>query len=138
AALQRLAVDGEREDRRVRRVALAVRRRRGERARQERRGRVDRRLHVLLGRVDVAIERELERDLRAPEARDRRHLLERRHLPELPLERRRDRRGHRLGAGAGQIRGNYNRRILDLRQRRDRELAKREQADEQEAEREER
>ena len=50
------------------------------------------------GGVDVAVQVELQRDLRVAEARDARHLRERRHLPELPLERRRHGGRHRLGA----------------------------------------
>ena len=62
---QRVGADREREDRRVGGVALGVGRRRRQRARQQVGGGVDRRLHVLLGGVDVAVERELQRDLRA-------------------------------------------------------------------------
>ena len=51
-----------------------------------------------------------------------RHLRERRHLPELPLERRRHRRRHGVGAGAGEQRGDDDGRVVDLRQRRDGEL----------------
>ena len=60
----------------------------------------DRRLHVLRGGVDVAVERELHRDLRLPEARRRRHVVDAGDRRELLLERRRDRRRHRLRARA--------------------------------------
>src|SRR5439155_2593358 len=50
------------------------------------------------------------------------HLTEAGHLPELPLERRRHRGGHDVGAGPGIERRHLDRRIIDLRQRGDREL----------------
>jgi hypothetical protein len=42
-------------------------------------------------------------------------------LVELPLERGGDRCGHRVGACARKLRGDRNRREVDLRQRRDRQ-----------------
>ena len=115
----------EREYRRVGGVTLTVRRWDRQRRRQEIRGRVDRGLDVLLRCVDVAVERELQRHRRRAEARYARHLRERRHLPELALERRRHRLRHRLRARARQIRGDDDRGVVDLRQRRDGELPKR-------------
>ena len=72
--------------------------------RQLPRGARDHRLHVLRGGVDVAVQIELQRDVRAAlrvARADRRDAGNRR---ELLLERRRDRRRHRLRAGAGQVR----------------------------------
>ena len=119
---QRVGGERERQDRRVGRVRLAVDRRVREVARQVRGGRVDRRLHLLLGDVDAQLERELERDHRAPEGARREHLLETRHLAELLLERRRHRRRHDVGPGARVEGEHLDRRIVDLRQRRDRQL----------------
>ena len=77
------------------------------------------------GGVDVAVEVELQRDLRVREARDARHLRQRRHLAELALERRRHRRRHRVGARARQVRRDDDGRVVDLRQRRDGQLRER-------------
>jgi hypothetical protein len=130
--------DRDREDGRVGRVGLAVRGWRGERRRKERRGRVDRGLHVLLGRVDVAREIELERDLRDAVTAHRAHARERRDLAELPLERCRDRRAHRLRVRTRQLRRDDDRGVVDLRQRRDRQLAVRDEAGERDADHEQR
>src|SRR5205085_7417969 len=74
---------------------------------------------------------ELQRDHRGAAGARRQHLLQARRLAELALERRRDRRGHHLGARA-RIEGEYlDGRVIDLRQRRDRQLAIRDHANEQ-------
>src|SRR5439155_13955406 len=57
---------------------------------------------------------------------------------ELPLERRRDGRGHDLGAGAGVERHDLDRGVVDLRQRRDGELAETDGAGQQEPRHQER
>ena len=62
---QRVGRQRQREDRRVGGIGLAVDRRVGQIARQEGAGGVDRRLHLLLGDVDVQFELELQRDDRA-------------------------------------------------------------------------
>src|SRR5581483_2134688 len=51
----------------------------------------------------------------------RRHLVQARHLAELPLERRGDRRGDDVGARAGIERDDLDRRVVDLGQRRRRQ-----------------
>jgi hypothetical protein len=79
-----------------------------------------RRLDVLGSEVDVAIEVELDDDLRHAERAQRRHLGDARNLPELTLERGRDRRRHGLGTAAGKRRGHLHGRKVDLRQRRHR------------------
>ena len=61
-------------------------------------------------------------DDRAAAGAGRGHLVEARHLPELPFQRRRHRRGHHVRAGAGIEGQHLDRRIVDLRQRRDRQL----------------
>ncbi len=109
-------------------IAGIVREVRGELAAR----RVDRRLDVPPGRVDVSRQVELDRDRRRAEGALRRHLRDPRDPPELPLERRRDRRGHRLGARAGQVRRNRDRRELHLGERRHREEEVRDAARERE------
>ena len=101
-------------------------------------GGVDRRLHVLLGDVDVAVERELQRDVRAAEGARRGHLRQPGHLAELPLERRGHGRGHRLGARPGVERRDHDGRVVDLRQRRDRQLRVGDEAREQQADHQQR
>src|SRR3954470_12777279 len=106
---------GENEDRRIRRVDLAVGRWRGERDRKLPRGRGDRRLHVLGGSVDIAVEIELQRDRGRAEGARRRYLRDAGNLAEATLERRRDRRGHGVGTGARKLRRNVYGRKIDLR-----------------------
>ena len=84
-------------------------------------GGIDRRLNVARGGVDVPIELELERDRGLPEGALRRHLRDAGNEAELTLQRRGDRRGHRLRARPRKPRADVDRRILHLRQRRDRE-----------------
>jgi hypothetical protein len=130
--------DRESQDRRVGGIALAVGRRRGQVARQKVRGRVDGGLHVLLGRVDVAIQIELQGDERGVEARHRGHLTERRDLAELAFQRRGDRGDHGLGAGAGQAGGHHDGRVVDLGQGRHRQLRIAHESGEQHADHEQR
>src|SRR5439155_6835757 len=73
---QRRRRETEREDRRVRGIHLAVDGRVGKIAWQERRGRVDRGLDLLLGDVERQREVELQRDDRAAARARRRHLLQ--------------------------------------------------------------
>ena len=87
---QGLAGQRQRQDRRVGRIDLAVDRRRRQVRRQQVGGRVDRRLHFLLGDVQAEAEGELQRDHRGAAGGDRRHLPEPRHLAELALQRRGD------------------------------------------------
>ena len=109
------------QDRRVGRIDLLVARRRGHRLRQLLAGDRDRGLHVLRGRVDVAVEIELNDDRRGAERAQRRHLRDAGNLRELPLERRGDRGGDGFGAGALPGGGDLDGREIDLRQRRDRQ-----------------
>ena len=80
---------------------------------------VDRRLHVTRGRVDVPVQVELHGDISRAGAAVRRHLGDSGNSAERALERRRHRRCHRFGAGTGKIRRYIDRRIFDLRKRRD-------------------
>src|SRR5205823_6719862 len=84
--------------------------------RQQTRGLRDGRLHVDRRAVEAAVQIELERDLRRAERVHRRHRLESRDHRELVLERRRDRCAHRLGTRARQLRGDEQRREVDVRQ----------------------
>ena len=91
----------------------------------------DRRLHVLRGGVDVAVERELHDDLRLPEARRRRHVVDAGDRRERFLERRRDRRRHRLRRGARSVARHRDRREVDVRQVAHRQLPIRDDAEDQ-------
>ena len=113
---QRLGGQRQRQHRRVRRIHLAVDGRIGQILGQVAEGRVDRRLHFLLGDVQVQGEGELQRDDRASAGAARGHLLQPRHLPELALERSRHRGGHDVRARARVERHDLNGRIVDLGQ----------------------
>src|SRR5439155_26002060 len=73
---QRVGGEGEEEDREIGGVDLAERGWRRHAGRQLARGGGNRRIHVLCGGVDVAVERELQRDARRPLARYRAHLVD--------------------------------------------------------------
>ncbi len=88
---QRLGRQGERQDRRVGRIDLGIDRRRRQIGRKQIAGRIDRRLHFLLGDIEADRQVELQGDDRRAGGTRRRHLVEARHLPELPFERRRHR-----------------------------------------------
>ena len=124
----RVRRDRERDHRRVRRVGLAVDRRHRQIGRQEATAAVDRGLHVLLGDVDVSDQHELQDDHRDAAAARRGHLPQARDLAELPLERCGDRGRRDLRARARIERDDLDRRVVDLRQRRDRQLRVRDQA----------
>ena len=113
---QGIGGEGERQDRRVRRVDLAVDRRARQIAGQEGARHVDRGLDLLLGHVDLVLERELQRDERRAEGAGGGHLPESRQLAELTLERRRHRRDHHVGARARVEGQDLDRRVVDLRQ----------------------
>ena len=118
------------EDRRVGGIELLVGRRRRHGLRQRLARSRDRRLHILGGKIDVAVEVELNRDRGGAERAERGHLGDAGNLAELPLQRRRDRGRHGFGAGACQRRGDLHGREVDLRQRRHRQKQKRRDADE--------
>ncbi len=121
--------DDEIENRLIGRVHLREGRRRRHALRQQARRLRDRALHVDGGAVEAAVQVELERDLRRAERVDRGHRLEAGDHRELVLERRRDRRAHRLGTGAGQLRRDQQRREVDVGQVADRQRAIRDQAE---------
>ena len=121
---KRVGRDRQRQHRRVGRVHLGVDRRRRQVGRQQRAAGVDRRLHLLLGDVEGQAERELQGDDRDAGGAGRAHPVEPGHLPELAFERRGDGVAHHLGAAARIERLHLDRRIVDLRQRRERQEAK--------------
>ncbi len=119
---QRIRGQRQGQDRRVRGVYLAVDRRGREVPRQEGKRRVDGGLDFLLGNVEREVQAELQRDDGTASGTCRGHLGQARHLAELALERRRDRRGHDIGACAGVEGADLDGRVIDLRQRGDRQL----------------
>ena len=132
---QRQAVRGqtEHQDRRIGRIDLADRRRVGNAGRQERARGVDRRQRIADRSIDLAVQVELQRDLGEAECARRCHLGETRNLAELEFERRRDRCRHGLRIGARQLRRDLKRRIVDVRQRCDRQQRVGDQAADQKA-----
>ena len=76
----------------------------------------DGRLHIERGGVNVAAEVELEGDLGAAERASRGHRVQPGNGRELFLERGRDGRSHRLGAGAGKAGGNLDSGEVNIRQ----------------------
>ncbi len=96
-------VRGDRDDqnRRIGGIDLAVGGLHGKIGRQVAAGRVDRRLHVACGGVDVPAQIKLHRDARRAERAGGGHLRHAGDAAELPLQRRRHAGGHRLGAGTG-------------------------------------
>ena len=130
---QRVRRRRQQQDRRVRRIDLAIGRRRGEVFRQLAAGGVDRGLHVVGGGVDRAVEVELDRDRGRPEIAGRGHLRDAGDLRKLALQRLRDRRGHGFRAAAGQGGGDLDGREVDLRQRCYRQQRIGDEADEQDA-----
>src|SRR3984957_8218361 len=122
-------LDGEDEDRRVGRVDLAVSRRARKVLRQLSRGGVNRRLDVVGGGVDVAVEVELDGDRGRAERAGRRHLRDARNLRDLPFERLRDRGRHRIWGSAGQRSGYGDGGEVDLWEGRNRQRRERDEAD---------
>ncbi len=107
---------GQRQDRRIRRIHLAVDRRSRQVGRQKRLRAVDGGLHFLLGHVDVLFQRELQRNHRCAERTARRHLVQAGQLSKLPLQRRGDRRGRDVRAGARIKRHDLDGWVIHLRQ----------------------
>ena len=135
---QRLGGQRERQDRGVGGVDLAVDGRIRQVPRQIGAGRVDRGLDLLLGDVDVEVERELQRDDRGAVGGGRGHLVQARDLAELALERGRHRGGHDLGPRARVEGHDLDRRVVDLRERRNGKLPVGDDAGEQQARHQER
>ena len=114
-------------DRRLGRVDLAVSRVRAQRRGQVRARGVDRGLHVARGAVDVAVEVELQRDLRAAARAPDVISFTCEIAPRWRSSGVDDARRHGFGAAARQTRAHRDRREVDLRQRRDRQYEERAQ-----------
>ena len=123
--------DGQDQDRRIRRIDLAIGRRARQVLGQLAGGGVDRGLDVVGGGVDIAVEIELHGDRGRAERARRGHLRDAGNLGDLALERLGDRGGHRLRRGAGQRGADRNGGKVDLRQRRDRQQRIGDEADQQ-------
>ena len=93
-------------------------------------------LDVARRAIDIAIKAELKRDAGRAERALRRHLVDVGDLTQVPLERRRDRGRHGVGACAWHIRLNRDDRKVDLRQRRNRQLRIAQEAAEHDSDRE--
>ncbi len=126
---------GEREDddRRIRRVDLAVGGVAAQGGGQVRPRGVDGGLHFARGAVDLAVQVELQADARRTARTGGRHLVHARDHAQAPLQRRRHAGGHGLGAGAGQAGRDGNGRIVHLRQRRHRQQEERRDARQRDA-----
>ena len=111
----------ERQNRRIRRIDLGVDRRRRKILRQQIAGRIDRRLHFLLGNIEAEARSNCSVTTDAPAELIDDISLQARHLAELPLQRRRHRRRHHFRAGAGQEGLHLDGRVIDFRQRRKRQ-----------------
>ena len=103
-------------DGRIRRVHLAIRGIAGKIGRQLAARGIDGRLHVACGGIDVAAEIELQNDAGGTQLAGRSHLVHARDASELPLQRSRHRRGHRLRACSRQARAHRDDGELHLRQ----------------------
>ena len=112
------------EDRRIRRVILAIVRRRGQICGEPPAGRRDRSLDVLRRGVDVPVQLELNVNLGIAKRIDRGELDDAGDLTELLLERVCDRGGHGLRARTGELSRHLNRWKIHLRQRSDRKIEK--------------
>ena len=108
--------DGQRQDRRVRRIGFAVNGRRGQARGQISLRGIDRRLHLLFGHVNVQVQHELQGDDRTAAGTDRGHLVQSGQFAELPFQRRGDGGRGDIGTRA-RIKGDHlDRRIIHLGQ----------------------
>ncbi|MFI7801341.1 hypothetical protein PSFL_24390 [Pseudomonas sp. DD1] len=114
-----VGADAEDQHRAVRRVDLTPGRQVGHIAGQFAGRRIDRRLHFLGGGVDALVEGELQGQQAGAQGAAGGHLGHAGDGTELHFQGRGHRRGHGVGAGAGQLGGDLDRRELRLRQWRD-------------------
>ena len=119
---QCFGTERQRQDGRVGRIGFVVDRRIRKIDGKKRGSGVDGGLNLLLGHIDVQIERELQGDHGAAIGAARGHLVQSRHLSELPFERSGDVRGDYIGTRAGVEGGHLNGRIIHLGKRGDRQL----------------
>ena len=115
---QRQGLRGDRqgENGRIRRINFVVDRRHRQIGGQQVAGRVDCRLHLLLGDIQTQVQTELQRNDRCAAGARRRHLIQSRHLAELAFQRRSDRRSHYFRARSRIERDDLDGRVVDLRQ----------------------
>ena len=118
ATAEGLGGQGENHDRHVGRVGLAVAGVARHAGGQQGHGRVDGRLHLSGGAVDVALQVKLQDHLGAAETARRGHLDDPGNPPEGPLQRRGHRTGHGFRAGAGHAGADHDIGEVDLWQRR--------------------
>ena len=103
------------------RIDLAVCRVAAQAGRQIGARRIDRRLHVARGTVDVAAEAELQHDARGADRTAGGHFGNVGDRSQMPFQRRGNRGRHGVRAGAGKLRLHQDCREINLRQRRDRQ-----------------
>ena len=122
---QHVGGEGQGQDRSIGRIGFAVDGRRGQVGRKITLRRIDGRLHLLLGHIDIEAELELHDDDRDASGAGRSHLAEPGDLAELALQGRSDGRGNHVGAGTGVKGEHLDGRVIHLRQRRNRKLQER-------------
>ena len=125
ALAKRIGGQREDQDRGIGRIDFLVGRVRAQAGRQVRVRRIDGGLDVPRGAIDIAVEAKLQVDAHRADAAAGRHLGHVGDLPEVAFERGRHCRRHDLRARARQLGAHRYRRIIDLRQRRHRQLEKR-------------
>ena len=130
---QRHAVgtDGQREDGRIGGIGLVVDRGYRQIGRQKCLAAIDRRLHFFFGHVERERKAELKHDDRHAAGAGRSHLAQPLHLAELAFQRRRYGGRHHIRAGAGIEGEHLDRRVIDLRQRGNRQLRESDDAHQQ-------
>ncbi len=116
-----LGLQVQHDDRRIRRVDLAVGRIGAQGRRQVGARRGNGRLDVAGGAVDVAVQAELQRDIGAAGRAVRRHFGDVGDQAEMSFQRGRDRGRHDFGRAAGHVGAHLDRRKIDGRQRRHRQ-----------------
>jgi hypothetical protein len=138
SASQSCRREGENKDRGVGRVHFPICRLGQKIGRKVGLGCIDRGLHVLGGAVDVPVEPELKDDERLTGLALRGHLGHVGDLSEMPFERGRETGRDHVGARAWQLRGDRDRRKIDLRKRCNRQSLVAEHAGERDCNGEER
>ena len=123
--------DGQSQHRGIGWIRLTVDRRRGQNGWQKALRRVDGRLHLFLGHINIQREVELQHDDGSAAGTGGGHLAQTLHLAELALQGRRHRRRHHRRACSWIKREHLNGRIIDLRQCGDRQLCIADHTDQQ-------
>ena len=118
----RVGGDGQRQHRSIRRIGLAINRRRWKARRQKALRGVNRGLNLFLGDVDVEAESELQHNHRRSAGTGRRHLAQPLELAELTFKGSSNRCGHHVRAGAWIESQHLDGRVINLRQGGNRQL----------------